>query len=150
MPETPPRIFVATAYNLHRAPVSGEISARYRSDNERMLDGLAEHGFSVYNTLHEYDYELLDGNPAIDSKEDSEIKACDAYLEIMDARGSRGNGINLGGALVLGKVVILSHTPESSLKGREKAMVSNGRAHELATTTPLNYARIREIIIAQR
>jgi hypothetical protein len=146
MPETQPRLFVATAYNLHRVPVSGEVGAAYRDHNEKMLKGLTEHGFSVYNTLREYNYELTDGNPEIDLKEAGEIRACDAYLEIMDAYGSRGNGINLGSALALKKTVILAHTPQSPLKGREKAMVENGRAYELEATTPLNYARIHEIV----
>ena len=148
MSETQPRLFVATAYNLHRTPVSGEISDAYRDHNEKMLEDLTSHGFSVYNTLHEYNYELADGNSEIDLRETGEIKTCDAYLEIMDARGSRGNGINLGGALALGKIVILAHTPEAPLKGREKAMVENGRAHELEAATPLNCARIHEIVDA--
>lgn len=148
MPDVP-GLFVATAYNLHKEPVSGKIRAGYRSYNESMIEDLVEHGFSVYNTLHEYDYDLADGNAEIDLREDSEIRACDAYLEIMDSHGSRGNGINLGAALALGKIVILSHTVWAPLRGREKAMVANNRAHELEMTTPLNHELIHEIIASR-
>ena len=137
-------LLVATAYKLHVSPATKELQPSYVKWLNGMLEGLESHGYNVSNALRDNDFRIEDDPVAAHAYDISSVRACDAFIGVLDERGSRGVQTGIGRAEMLGKPIMLAHTGSVALDAFNRSLVKVGVAHEI--TMPIDYDQLDQII----
>lgn len=137
-------ILVATAYQGHVSRDTLELHPSYIKWLNEMLEGLESRGYGVFNALRDNDFRIEDDPVAAHAYDISRVRSCDAFIGVLDERGSRGVQTGIGRAEILGKPIMLAHTGEVALDAFNRSLVEVGVAHEISM--PINYDQLDRII----
>lgn len=137
-------ILVATAYQSHVSPVTGELRQGYITWLDKMLDGLEAHGYGVANALRDNDFRIEDDPAAAHEYDISRVETCNVFIGVLDEKGSKGVQTGIGRAEMLGKLILLGHTKNLVLDPFNRSLVEVGAAHEI--TMPIDYDQLGQII----
>lgn len=112
---------------------------------ETTLSQLEEADFDVFNVARAIGYDLSEQNMRqIRPVSQQKIKSCDAFINILQEKGSESLGRDTGFAMGLGKLVLLAHSPDLKLRTFDQLDVEYGYVKEVKM--PLNPEEIRDKI----
>ncbi len=111
-------------------------------DMEAQFTMLETNGFEVFNVAKAIGYDLTKAKMTkIRPESYKQIKNCDALISILQANDSELMGYDAGYAAGIGKLVLLAHSKEHTLKPAYREDIANGVLGEVLT--PLDPDEIR-------
>jgi len=112
---------------------------------EEQFQELEQSGFEVFNVARALEYKLSKDNlDSIRPVSWQQIRSCDVFVSILQQNDSELMGRDTGFAMGLGKLVLLAHSKDHTLKTQEIIDIENGLVHSIQT--PLNPDEIRRVI----
>jgi nucleoside 2-deoxyribosyltransferase len=140
-----PKIFVATSYSSKVDYKTGRVLPEFREFLEQQFETIERAGAEVFSAILHDNYQINDADPAGAFRVDwQEIKKCDVFLALLDAKVSAGVQAEIGMAVAFKKPVLLARPDDIKSEYFNVALIKAGLAQEISL--PLKIDEISEFI----